>query len=172
MSLVRAGHRSRFALLLAAGLAVGCGSGRPESPESLAREAFEQLRDGSLPGFLSKQAQLEDIVRECPELTAMERVEAQAELTLAQTEAVKSYNACREAVQFDGAVFERADRAPGEILTLRFHGCGPSLSYPAMRVLFRRNGVRGNVYIINVFDFAGRWAHRSGVRLCEQSVPQ
>src|SRR5207253_2013495 len=124
--------------------------------------------------FFSLQAQLTDYVRICPAMTDQDKTEAGVELDMARTEALKSYNSCRDLVRFDGAVFQSATRSTpdGEIVNLRFHGCQPTLSFPKMRVLFTRNGMRGNIYVQNVIDLNGRWVHRSGVSICEQSVPQ
>jgi len=170
--------RSRLAGGLAAFVALACaascGGGRPESPESLAREVFEAIRDGNEASFLAKQAQDSDYLRLCPGMTAQDKSEASVELGAARVEAMKGYSTCRDLVRFDGAEFLSATRNPteGVVVNLRFHGCASTLSFPAMRVLFTRNGVRGNIYIEDVTDMEGRWVHRSGVRLCEQSVPQ
>ena len=159
---------------LVLGGVASCGSGRAESPESLGRNVFEAIRDGDLARFLALQTQESDVLRACPLITADEKNDDRVELGMAQTEAMKTFASCRDAVRFDGAVFESATRNPteGVVLTLRFHGCASTLSFPAIRVLFTRNGVRGNIYVQNVVDMEGRWVHRSGVRLCEQSVPQ
>jgi len=175
---LRAPRRSRlvgtiFIVALAA-LSSSCGGGRPESPESLAREVFEAIRDGDLQRFLGKQALESDYVKACPGMTAMNLSEARLELAEARTKATESFMFCRDNVRFDGAEFLSAARNPteGMVQTMRFTGCLPSLNFPAMRVLFMRNGVRGNVYIQNVVDMEGRWVHRNGVNRCEQSVPR
>jgi hypothetical protein len=150
--------------------ASACGGGRPESPESLAREIFETLRTGNKTAFLSYLATIDDVVRNCPAMTTAEKTEAQAELTEARALASESYDACVGAIALDGATFDRADRSPGEVVTLRWHGCEPSLSFASIRVTFLRNNVRGSLSITQVIDLGAKWRFRGGVRLCEQRV--
>jgi hypothetical protein len=151
-------------------VASACGGGRPESPESLVREIFETLRTGNKTAFLSYLATIDDVARNCPTMTAAEKTEAQAELTEARALASESYDACVSAIALDGATFERADRSPNEVVTLRWHGCEPSLSFASMRVTFLRNNIRGSLSITQVIDLGAKWRFRGGVRLCEQRV--
>jgi hypothetical protein len=120
---------------------------------------------------------MDDLMRECPTMTADEKTAAQAELDNAKQEAIKSWNACQGAVHFDGATFDSALRAPSEIDTLRWHGCGAMLSFPDMRVIFVRSPdggapQKGDFLLTDLSDLAGRWAFRGALRLCEQTFTQ
>ena len=158
--------------LLCASL-LSCGNGRGESPESFAVQAFGALQSRDRNRYLALQGSLEDVVRSCPTITAPERAEVVVELAAAREEATRAFDGCMALLNLDGAVFQSALREPdgGEVITLRWTGCEPSLQFPAMRIHFTKGGVRGSLRITQVMEFAGPWRFRGAVRQCEQMSP-
>src|SRR5262249_185875 len=119
----------RGVLLCAIALVAGCGTGGAgDSPESRAPPVFEPVQAGNQDAFVALQRQVADVQAACPNLDATSQGEVTAELAAARDQALRALTTCREAVNFTGAVFVRADRSPSNIITYRWPSCTPSLT--------------------------------------------
>lgn len=152
-------------------LGVACGGGRAESPESLAAAVFDAVRDGDQARFLTFQAKIADMDRQCPGLDASARAEVVESLRVGEEEAKASFDACRQGVRFAAARFLRADRSPSSLQNFRWTQCRAALTYEFLRVSFDAGGAAGSLAVTQVSDIGGRWVYQGGVRLCEGPAP-
>ncbi len=148
-----------------------CGGGKVESPESVAQAVFEAVRNHDQTAFLARMTQTSDIDAQCPGLSAASRMEAEVELGLARDEAIRSFNACIQAVKFDGTAFQSAERSPSTIQALRWPGCNTYLVFDWLRVSFTSPTTPGTMLVTKVASIGNRWVFQSGVRLCAGPQP-